>query len=64
MEIATIVGPLVGAVVYVVLETIVAGYTQHWMVVLGPAILLVALFAKRGIYGALLTRERGKDFAS
>ena len=62
--IATIVGPLVGAVVYVVLETIVAGYTQHWMVVLGPTILLVARFAKRGIYGALLTRERGKDVAS
>ncbi len=52
--IATVIGPLVGAIVYVILETVLAAYSQHWMVVLGPIIVLAALFAKRGLYGFLL----------
>jgi branched-chain amino acid transport system permease protein len=52
--IATVLGPLVGAAVYVILETIIAGYTQHWMLVLGPIIVLIALLAKRGLYGFLV----------
>lgn len=52
--VATIIGPLVGAVVFVILETVLSAYTQHWMIVLGPVILLVALFAKRGLYGFFL----------
>lgn len=55
--VATIIGPLLGAVVYVLLETALSAYTQHWMVVLGPVILFVALFAKRGLYGVLLAWE-------
>ena len=51
--IATILGPLVGAVVYIILETILAGYTQHWMIVLGAIIILTALLARRGLYGLL-----------
>jgi branched-chain amino acid transport system permease protein len=50
---ATIIGPLLGAVVFVLLETVLAAYTQHWMLVLGPIIVLIARFAKRGLYGLL-----------
>jgi branched-chain amino acid transport system permease protein len=53
----TIMGPLIGATAYVILETTVAAYTQHWMIVLGPIILLVALFARRGLYGSLAARR-------
>ena len=52
--IATIIGPVVGAAVYVILETVVAGYTQHWMIITGPTIVLIALLARRGIYGYLV----------
>jgi branched-chain amino acid transport system permease protein len=55
--VATIMGPLVGAIVYIILETVIAAHTQHWMIVLGPLILLVALFAQRGLYGSFLARE-------
>ena len=55
--IATIMGPLVGAAVYVILETVLSAYTQHWMVILGPVIVLIALMANRGLYGLLLARE-------
>lgn len=56
--VTTIIGPLVGAMMYVILETVIAGYTQHWMIVLGPTILFVALFAKRGIYGSFLAWQK------
>jgi branched-chain amino acid transport system permease protein len=52
--IATVVGPLLGATVFIILETILAGYTQHWMLVLGPVIVLIALLARRGLYGFFL----------
>ena len=52
--IATILGPLVGAIAFVILETVLSAYTQHWMLLLGPIIVLIALFAKKGIYGLLL----------
>jgi branched-chain amino acid transport system permease protein len=55
--VGTIMGPLIGAIVYVILETVVASYTQHWMIVLGPVILLVALFAQRGLYGSFVALE-------
>ena len=55
--ISTIMGPLVGAAVYVTLETVLSGYTQHWMVILGPIIVLIALMANRGLYGLFLAWE-------
>ena len=51
--ISTIMGPLVGAILFVLLETILAGYTQHWMLILGPVIVLIALLARRGVYGLI-----------
>lgn len=55
--ISTVLGPLVGAAVYVVLETVLSAYTQHWMVILGPLILVIALTATRGVWGMLPRRE-------
>jgi branched-chain amino acid transport system permease protein len=47
---SSILGPLIGAIAYVALETLLADFTQHWMLFLGPIIVLIA-FAKRGLYG-------------
>jgi branched-chain amino acid transport system permease protein len=57
--IGTIMGPLVGAIAYIILETVIAAYTQHWMVILGPVILMVALFARRGLYGSFVSWQEG-----
>jgi branched-chain amino acid transport system permease protein len=54
--IATVLGPLIGAAVFLVLETILAAYSQHWMLALGLIIVLIALLAKRGIYGLVAAR--------
>lgn len=49
----TVMGPLVGAIALLILEESLSGLTQHWMAILGPIILLVALFASRGIWGGM-----------
>lgn len=54
----TLMGPVVGATVLLLLEEVLTAFTDHWMIVLGPIILLIAVLAKRGIVG-LLPAPRG-----
>lgn len=49
----TVFGPLLGAVAFLGLEEILKTYTEHWMVVFGPLIVLMALLGQRGIVGML-----------
>lgn len=49
----TVFGPLMGALVFLGLEEVLKGFTEHWMVIFGPLIVLVALLGKRGIVGLL-----------
>jgi branched-chain amino acid transport system permease protein len=49
-------GPLVGAAVFLMLENVLSGWTEHWQAILGPILLLVVLFAKRGLFGLLPER--------
>jgi branched-chain amino acid transport system permease protein len=55
--IGTLVGPVVGAVAFLFLEKTLPDYTEHWMVVFGPILLLLVLFARRGIFGWFLPKE-------
>jgi branched-chain amino acid transport system permease protein len=55
----TLVGPVLGALVLLALEEVLASYTQHWMVILGPVLLLIVLFAKRGLLGLLRSSGGG-----
>ena len=47
----TLWGPVLGAASLLLMEEVLSIYTEHWMVFLGPFLVLVVLFAKRGIYG-------------
>jgi branched-chain amino acid transport system permease protein len=47
----TMVGPIIGAAVVVLLEFSVSQYTQRWLTVLGVIYIAVVLFAPAGIYG-------------
>ncbi|MHB8764730.1 MAG: branched-chain amino acid ABC transporter permease, partial [Deferrisomatales bacterium] len=55
----TLVGPVVGATVLLLLEELLAAFTDHWMIVLGPLIVLIALVAKRGIVGLVSGAKAG-----
>ena len=52
--IGSLVGPVIGAAVLLLLEEVLSDLTQHWQIVLGPILLLVVLFARRGFYGLLV----------
>jgi branched-chain amino acid transport system permease protein len=49
----TLAGPVIGAVVLLLLEDFLSGWTVHWQIILGPFLVLVVLFAKRGLFGIL-----------
>ncbi len=46
-------GPLFGAVGFLALEEILSSYTEYWKLVFGPLLVLVVLFARGGIDGAI-----------
>ncbi len=50
----TLTGPVLGAATLLLMEDFLAMYTEHWMVILGPFLIVVVLFAKRGLYGLLI----------
>lgn len=55
--IRTLYGPLIGAAAYIALEVTITPYTTHWMAILGPLLLLTALFWRNGIWGSLRGAE-------
>ncbi|HEY7648431.1 MAG TPA: branched-chain amino acid ABC transporter permease [Methylomirabilota bacterium] len=49
----TLIGPVVGALVLLLLEDLLSAWTVHWQIILGPFLVVVVLFARRGLYGLL-----------
>ena len=47
----TLVGPVLGAAAYLLLELVLGGITIHWQAIFGPILILSVLFAKSGLYG-------------
>ena len=52
-------GPVAGALVLLVLENLLSGWTEHWQIIFGPFLVLVVLFAKRGLAGWLAGGRHG-----
>ena len=50
---ATAPGPALGAFALLMVEDLLAGWTEHWQVILGPLLVLCVLFFKRGLAGLL-----------
>ena len=66
---ATIVGPVIGAAAFLMLEEFLpaifegvglADFKEHWRIVFGPLLILVVLFARGGLLG-LLSREQSNE---
>jgi branched-chain amino acid transport system permease protein len=47
----TIEGPIIGTVVYMVLQQTLASYNAWYLIILGLVAIVVALFARRGLWG-------------
>ena len=54
----TLYGPVIGAAAFLLLEEVLSMYTEHWMLYFGPVLILVVLFARHGLYGMLVGKEK------
>src|SRR5215510_12289061 len=55
----TLYGPMFGALAFLVLEDVLPHLTEHWKVLFGPALVLMVLFARGGIAGAIDAWRQG-----
>lgn len=56
-SVGTLIGPVLGAAVFIGFEHVLSDWTEHWMLVFGPLIVIRVLFLKEGLYGLV----RGKS---
>ena len=55
----TLFGPVLGAIVYLMLEEFLSQFTEYWALILGPLLLIIVLFGRGGIFGLLGRLQRG-----
>ncbi|MDP7642591.1 MAG: branched-chain amino acid ABC transporter permease, partial [Alphaproteobacteria bacterium] len=53
-------GPVLGAIVLIILEELLSSATVYWPLILGAILIAVVLFARGGLEGALAMLERRK----
>jgi len=53
----SVAGPVVGAVVFLVLEETLSDITEYWQLIFGPFLILVVLFARGGLLGFLPPKD-------
>lgn len=56
----TLIGPVLGAVIYSMAEYWLSNYSVHWQLVFGPLLVFAVLFLRRGALGLVL-RKRGGE---
>ena len=52
-------GPVIGTIMFLLLEEILSQFTEYWALIMGPLLLLIVLFARGGIMGLLGRLSRG-----
>lgn len=55
--VGSLVGPVFGAVAMVLLQSWLAQWTEHWMIIMGPVLVAAILLTRRGVWGALAGRR-------
>jgi len=48
---ATLTGPLIGTTLFLLAEEFLSRWTEHWMIILGPALLIIVLLGRGGVLG-------------
>ncbi|MCP3710787.1 branched-chain amino acid ABC transporter permease [Paraburkholderia sp. CNPSo 3274] len=53
----SLIGPVIGSAAMLTVEELLKGYTDHWMIIFGPLIVVAVLLSRRGLYGLLTDLE-------
>ncbi|MFV2091962.1 MAG: branched-chain amino acid ABC transporter permease, partial [Hyphomicrobiales bacterium] len=56
--IGTLLGGVAGAIALLSMEEVLISITEYWQIILGPVLILVVLFARSGLVGAVMARRR------
>jgi branched-chain amino acid transport system permease protein len=57
----TLHGAILGAGAFLLTEEWLSGLTEHWKVIFGPLLVLVAVFARGGLIGAAAKLRRALE---
>ncbi len=57
----TFLGPVVGSVVFILLDKVITGFTQYWPLVLGIVIMALLLYLRGGVAGFVVERLRIRE---
>jgi len=49
--IGTLVGPVIGAMVFILIQEVLSSYTEHWMIFAGAVFVLMVIFLPGGLVG-------------
>lgn len=49
----TLIGPLVGAGIFLLMKYLVSDHTDHWMLIIGIVFVCCVMFFRRGVFGSL-----------
>ena len=55
----TFIGPSVGAILLLYLETLIHSFTEYWPVVLGTTLILLVIFLPAGVFGFIVDKWKG-----
>ena len=58
--IGTLVGPIVGAMVFILIQEILSSYTEHWMIFTGVVFVLIVIFLPGGLVGTARRLRRAR----
>ncbi len=50
--IGTLIGPVLGAMVFILIQEVLSSYTEHWMIFTGAIFILMVIFLPGGLVGA------------
>jgi branched-chain amino acid transport system permease protein len=57
--IGTLFGPVLGAAAYLLLESVLSRWSEHWQAILGPLLIVIVLLSKSGLLGLFgIDRDR------
>ncbi len=54
----SLLGPLAGAMIFAVLSEFLSRITEHWHIIFGPLLVLIVLFARKGIDGLFANKAK------
>ena len=57
----TLIGPAIGAGVFLLMKNLVSSYTQHWPLVIGVVFVACVLYFPSGIWGAVRRLRAGRS---